>query len=164
MMQTSTSIANKEISSFWPKHYFDSITSVCCVHMDPLDMDKEMVFRMPCGHVICYRCMMQIRVSSCPVCRTPLELQINKVALPTAAQPIDSLEDTKELVFEYPFGSDFGLFEEPVRRRRRSRRRRSNRRRHLSRTPSPVNRMIQAVLMSDGLHILDNPFDFDAHL
>lgn len=163
MTETSTFSVNKETSAYWPKAFFESIQSICCVHMEVMDLDSQLVFRMPCGHIICYPCMMNLRVSSCCVCRRPLELQVDQVRLPQAAETEHTLQ----------FFIPTSLSPPPMRRHRR-RRRQGGRRRNRNRSPSVegerieappppslLPRLIDRVLLREGLRFLNEPIDLN---
>lgn len=168
MTETSTFIVNDENknSAYWSKDLFSTLTTICCVHQTPIDLDTQQVFRMPCGHVICYPCMMRVRVSSCAVCRHPLELQVQQIRLPDAISTVpDSDDNVSILQFQLEASPRAGG--RPGRRsdgrRRRRGRNRNRRRRRASPTPDPPQRMIDRILMRTGEVLLPEPFDWDLY-
>lgn len=156
----------KESSSYWNEARFANMDTLCCVHMDPVILTDTIMVRFPCGHTICYSCFMCLRQSICCVCRRPLALEITPSR--PRIEPIDPFEEG-DVVFLRDIAPS------PSRRSQRRRRRRARRQQnllpidfsistHSSERSDPPPRLIQSVLTSHGLRLLDEPFDINSFL
>lgn len=58
--------------SFW--NINDLPSSTCSICIDEITFKNCCTILLPCGHVFHYGCFAQIRNSSCPFCRLPIEI------------------------------------------------------------------------------------------